>query len=66
MYFNAKRMEEWSAKNNNPYSVLAMAMIIHGIAENDIAFFNSEWGVMICSSLDINNKLCISLCKKVN
>ena len=66
MHFNAKRMEELFAKYNNPYSVLAMAMIIHGIAENDIAFFNSEWGIMICSSLGINNKLCILLCKKVN
>lgn len=66
MYFNAKRMEEWFAKSNNLYSALAMAMIIHGIAENDTAFFNSEWGVTVCSSLGINNKLCISLCKKVN
>lgn len=66
MYFTAKRMEEWFAKSNNPYSALAMAMIIRGIAENDITFFNSEWGVMVCSSLGINNRLCISLCKKVN
>lgn len=66
MYFNAKRMEEWFAKSNNPYSALAMAMIIHGIAENDLAFFNSDWGLAICSMIGINNRLCISLCKKVN
>lgn len=66
MYFNAKRMEEWFAKSNNPYSALAMAMIIHGIVENDLAFFNSDWGIAICSMIGINNRLCISLCKKVN